>query len=258
MALDRLEFFEFGFAYDHEMHRAIAAFLRYLHDLPVMLQIEIQKHQLEGAYELHPDFFRTQIVGDFSERISIYDAFLQEKKHINKICELIGKPAFFNTSHVEFKRPREFGILLRPTKKEYRDFALLLDKLLSDDININFFKGDIDVHRNLRDEDGNIIKQTKGTIHILREWLAVMFKPEDPEIVVEMIENFRVVRKIRQKPAHKIEDDEFDQKYILEQRELICHAFDAVRALRMILENYPAARSYKVPDYLRNAMVWTI
>lgn len=258
VVLDGLDFFEFGFAYDDEMHRAVAAFIRYLHDLPEAQQIEMQKHELAGEYQLHPDFYRTQIIGDFPERISIYDAFLQEKVEINQICELMGKPKLFLTEYGDLKRPRGFGILIRPTKKEFRDFALLLDQLLSDDLNRKFFKGDLDLNRNLSDEDGTPVTQPKGTIQLLEEWISKKFTPAKPTEMAEMFNNFRAVRKVRQKPAHKVEDNEFDQNYVAEQRQLICQAFDAVRTLRMALENHPAARDHKVPDYLRDAKVWTM
>lgn len=255
--LDGLEFFEFGFAYDDDMNRAVAAFVRYLHDLPQAQQIEMKKHELKGEYKLHPDFFRTQIIGDFPERPSIYDAFLEEKQHINNICELMGKPKLFRTEFEENRRPRGFGILIRPTKKEFRDFALQLDQLLSDDLNRNFFKGDIELNRKLTDEDGNAVTQSKGTIILLEEWLGSKYKSVDPEPMKEMFLDFRAVRQTRQKPAHKVEDNEFDQKYIADQRDLISKAYGAVHTLRMVLENHPAARSYEVPDHIRNARVWT-
>ena len=225
---DGLEFFEFGFAYDEEMHRAIAAFVRYLHDLPEAQQIEMQKHELRGSYKLHPDFFRTQIIGDFPERMSIYDAVLQEKIHINRMCKLIGKPPLFHTEYNDLKRPDGFGILLRPTKKEYRDFVLLLDQLLSDDLNRDFFRGDVELNRNLTDENGNRVTQPKGTIQLLEEWIQAKLRPLDPKPVEEMLSNFRAVRKERQKPAHKVEENEFDQKYVADQRELICKTSDLI------------------------------
>ncbi len=258
VVLDGLEFFEFGFAYDDEMHRALAAFIRYLQDLPEALQIEMQKHELAGPYDLHPDFYRTQIIGDFPERMSIYDAFLQEKIEINRMCELMGKPKLFLTEFGDLKRPRGFGILIRPTKKEFWDFALILDQLLSDDLNRKFFAGDLELNRNLTDEDGSRVTQPKGTIRLLEEWVGAKFKPADPKPIAEMFGNFRAVRNVRQKPAHKVEDNEFDQKYIAKQRGLIRQAFDAVRTLRMVLENHPAARDHEVPDYLREAKVWTM
>ncbi len=255
---DGLEFFEFGFAYDRDMNRAIAAFIRYLHDLPEELQIQMAVHELDGSYRLHPDFFRTQIIGDFPEKISIYDAFLEEKKQINRFCEQMGKPPLFRTEFRELKRPDGFGILLRPTRKEFRDFALLLDQLLSDDLNRDFFKGDVDLVRKLTDEHGNPVPQPKGTIQLLEEWLGKKFRPADPEPMKQMFADFRAVRKVRQKPAHKVEDNHFDQKYVAEQRDLIGSAFGAVRTLRMVLENHPAARKDQVPDYLREAKIWTM
>ncbi|GHF01444.1 hypothetical protein GCM10016455_22990 [Aliiroseovarius zhejiangensis] len=255
---DGLEFFEFGFAYDDDMHRAIAAFIRYLHDLPEALQIEMEKHELHGSYKLHPDFFRTQIVGDFPENMSIYDAFLQEKMQINRFCKQMGKPPLFRSEFDDLRRPNGFGILLRPTKKEFRDFALLLDQLLSDDLNREFFKDDVELNRYLTDEDGNRVTQSKGTIQLLEEWIGIKFRPGDPKPMQEMFANFRAVRKERQKPAHKVEDNEFDQKYIVGQRELIRSAFGAVHTLRMVLENHPNVRKHEVPDYLREAKVWTM
>jgi len=255
---DGLEFFEFGFAYDDNMYRAIAAFIRYLHDLPETLQLELEKHELGGSYKLHPDFFRTQIIGDFPEKMSIYDAFLQEKAQINQFCMQMGKPPMFRSEFGDLKRPNGFGILLRPTKKEFRDFALLLDQLLSDDLSREFFKGDVELNRYLTDEVGKRVTQPKGTIQLLEEWIGAKFRPADPKPTEEMFANFRTVRRVRQKPAHKVEDNDFDQKYVVDQRELISNAFDAVRTLRMVLENHPAARKHEVPDYLREAKVWTM
>ena len=253
---DGLEFFEFGFAYDDNLHRAIAAFIRYLHDLPEALQLEMEKHELGGSYKLHPDFFRTQIIGDFAEKISIYDAFLQEKLQINRFCAQMGKPPLFRSEFDDLKRPHGFGILLRPTKKEFRDFALLLDQLLSDDLNRDFFKGDIELNRYLTDEGGKRVPQPKGTIQLLDEWLGAKFRLADCKPMKEMFANFRAVRKARQKPAHYVEDNEFDQKYVVDQRNLIIKAFGAVHTLRMVLENHPAALKHEVSDYLREAKVW--
>ena len=168
------------------------------------------------------------------------------------------KPPLFRSEFDDLKRPDGFGILLRPTKKEFRDFALLLDQLLSDDLNRDFFDGDVKLNRHLTDEYGNRVTQSKGTIQLLEEWIDAKFRPADPKPMEEMFANFRKVRKVRQRPAHKVEDNEFDQKYVEDQRELISNAFDAVRTLRMVLENHPAARKHDVPEYLREAKVWTM
>lgn len=116
----------------------------------------------------------------------------------------------------------------------------------------------MELNRYLTDEDGKRVTQSKGTIQLLEEWIGAKFRPTDPKPMAEMINHFREVRKVRQKPAHKVEDNEFDQKYVEDQRELISIAFDAVHTLRMVLENHPAARKHEVPDYLREAKVWTM
>ncbi|MCO5792826.1 MAG: AAA family ATPase [Blastomonas sp.] len=254
---DQLDFFEFGFAYNDKLDRAVAAFIRYLHDLPEPLQAEFHRYELDGKFTLHPDFYRTQIVGDWPEKISIYDAFLEEKKHINAICTLIGKPKIFRTEFPDYERPDGFGILLRPTKKEYRDFSLMLDQLLSDDINKKFFENDIPGSKMLTDDEGNKVPQPIGTITLLETWIKKFFRPKDQEPMDKMFSNLRAVRNERMKPAHKIEDNEFDQQYVKKQRELISKAYGAVHTLRMVLENHPKASAYEVPDYIKKADVWT-
>lgn len=130
--------------------------------------------------------------------------------------------------------------------------------MLSEDLNRAFSKGDIEVNRSLTDEDGKKVVQSKGTIALLEEWIEAKFKPTELGPMKEMFANFRAVRKVRQKPAHKFEDNEFDQKYVADQRDLISKAYDAVHTLRMALENHPAARDYEVPDHIRRALVWTM
>lgn len=254
---DELDFFEFGFAYNENLDRSVAAFIRYLHDLPAAQQIELSKFELDGEYQLHPDFYRTQIIGDWPERMSIYDAFLEEKKHINAMSKLIGKPPLFRTESNEGDRPHGFGILLRPTLKEYRAFCLLLDQLLSDDMDKKFFEPDIPTKRQLTDEHGNVETQSIGTITLLERWMAKFFKPAEDGPMEKMFKDFRAVRKERQKPAHLVEDNVFDQEFVRLQRELIGSAYGAVHTLRMVLENHPRARGYEVPDYIRVAKVWS-
>ena len=254
---DNLEFFEFGFAYNSKNYRAVVAFLRYLYRLPRAIQIEVKQHELKGDYEPHKSFYDTQIGGNWSSGISICSAFLTEKVEVNKICKAIGKPPFFKMNHgADGKRPDGFYILIRPTKKEFRDFALLLDQLLNDDISYDFFKGDIDIHNHLTDAKGNPVKKSKGTIQLLEEWMSPIFNHENPEYIQAFFKFFRDVRKARNEPAHNVENNEFDQKYIVYQRELLSKAYNAVSGLRGALQKHPEATNYKPPKHLDNLTVW--
>jgi hypothetical protein len=49
----------------------------------------------------------------------------------------------FRETFDEEKRPLEFATMLRPTRRQYLEFAQVLDKMLSDNVNRDFFKGDI-------------------------------------------------------------------------------------------------------------------
>lgn len=252
---DRLEFFEFGFAFNANKERAIAAFLRYLHALPSEQQEELARFELPDEFHLHRDYYRTSIIGDFPEGMSVFDAFLLEKKYINEICEKIGKPKLFKSDKGE-RRPENFGFLMRPTKREFREFCLLLDQLLSDDLNKNFFKGDIPTSKTLFDEDGSEVKQSIGTIQLLQNWITKKFKPKNPKAVDAIFRDIRKIRAARMKPAHVVEDNEFSHEFVTQQRDLMVIAYEATKGLRYVLQNHPLAAEYAPPSYLEGAEVW--
>ena len=258
---DKLEFVEFGFAYDESLNRGIAIFLRYLHDKSLDEQRLLAQHQVSGNFDLHPDYHRSNILGDFPDRISIYDAFLEERLHINEMSGLIGRKPFYRTQTKAYDRPMGFGILIRPTTKEYHDFALLVDKLLNDDIDKEFFKDDVPKNEQVTKSDGSAMAIPIGTITMLQNWLAKKFRTADPNDVPDMLMKMRSIRKERQSPARKLEDNSFDQLLLKRQREIIVSAFSVVRTFRMILENHPKVRNYavsRVPEWLRDVKVWEI
>jgi hypothetical protein len=75
-----------------------------------------------------------------------------------------------------------------------------------------------------------------------------------------MLASFRKVRKLRQKPAHSVREDEFDQKYFHEQRSLIMDAYAAVRTLRLVLANRPSVRANppEINKFLFEGKIWTV
>ena len=71
-----------------------------------------------------------------------------------------------------------------------------------------------------------------------------------PRPADEIIESLQEVRRLRQRPAHAIREDEFDPTYHQKQDELIERVYTAVRSLRLVLALHPATRDYKVPSLL--------
>ncbi len=249
----------FGFCYDEEFNRAVAVYIYYLSLLSPEHQSIWKAKELSGKYKLHPDYFRNSILGKFAEKESVFTAFIEELKVINDMCELMDRPHIFKN---DFKndKPSEFGFLVRPTLKAYNDFVLLLDKMLSDNINKDFFQNEIDDKIETERDDGKIVIHNKGTLTMLQEWIAIKFRTKnDVQPLNDMFTIFKKVRKLRQKPAHKISEDEFDQKFFHQQRKLILDTYEGIRLLRLIFANHPNIEksNFKVPQWLFDGKVWS-
>ncbi len=257
---DRIFMQTFGFSYDEDFNRAVAVFLRYLSDLSPEHQLIWQAKELKGDYKLHPGYYRNAIIGDWDERVPVCSAFLKELYIINLMAAAMGRPHLFRQDFGEYgeNKPRQFGFLVRPTLEEFNNFVLLLDKMLSDNINKEFFQNEVPYETEILREDRRFEVQSKGTLQILDDWIREYFSFDDWEFWKEGIRTLRQIRSMRQKPAHAIDENIFDQTYFREQRRLIIDAFKAVRNLRLILENHPAVKSANidVPVWLREGRIW--
>ena len=248
----------FGFSYDEQMNRAVAAFLIYLSRLSPEHQQIWNSKRLPGDFKLHPDYYRTSILGAWGSGISIFNAFTKELKIVNLMCGAIGRPALFRDTF-ENNRPRNFSFLVRPTQEEFNDFVMTLDKMMSDNINKKFFKDEVATETEEERDDGKIAVRQKGTIAILADWLAVRGYPNDPKPLDDMIAAFKQVRKLRQKPAHSVRADVFDQTFFHKQRELVVSAYAAIRTLRLIFAKHPAVKGadIKIPHVILKGNIWT-
>lgn len=252
----------YGFAYNEDFDRAVAVFLRYLADLTPEHQQIWKAKELPANFKLHPDYYRNTIIGDWGERVPICRAFLEELFVINRMCEAMGRPPLFKNDYGVYGegRPKKFHFLIRPTLEEFNSFVLLFDKMISDNINKNFFMNEIDYENEHEREDGKIIVTQKGTLQLLDEWIHKFFIPADWSEWDEAIASLKKVRKLRQQPAHEINEDVFDQKYFKDQRELILNAYIGVRTIRLIFANHWKVKvaNIGIPDWLQEGKIWHI
>ena len=104
-----------------------------------------------------------------------------------------------------------------------------------------------------------IVKQ-KGTIRLLEEWFQKFFRPTDKKPMEEMVSVFRRVRNIRQKPAHSVRENEFNQKYFKEQSELMQESYRAIRMIRLIFANHPKVKATppQIGKHLFEGKIWDI
>jgi hypothetical protein len=247
---------QFGFGYDDDMERCVMVMLCDLSDLSPEHQQQWKLKEIPGSFKAHPNYIDS-VFGRWAEKESIFAAFSEELKTINAMSALMGRPPMFRKDFTGESRPRKFGFLLRPTIAEFNEFALLLDKMISDNIDVNFFQDEVSPEFLERRDDGAQVVRPKGSLRMLDEWLALKVKSNDPGPIAEMIATFKRIRRLRQNPAHSIDEDDFDQKYVKEQRQLMIDAYQAVRMLRLVLSNHPSARAYKVPDWLYRGDIWT-
>ena len=226
----------FGFSYNEDFDRAVAAFLRYLRDLSPEHQQMWKAKEVTGDYVLHPDYYRN-MMGHFGEKLSIFEAFTSELEIINIMCSKMNKPALFKKTFRE-NRPPEFGFLLRPTLKEFNAFVHLLDKMMSENIEKDFFRDDIELESSEERRNGKVVITQKGTIQLLEEWLKRFFLPHDPADLEKVFSPLKEVRILRQQPAHSAQENKFDQSFFKQQRALIIKAYNGIRNIRLILANH--------------------
>lgn len=253
---DQISLQSFGFGYSKEYDRAVAVFLRYLNDLSPEHQKIWNARRLQGDYKLHPDYYRSTILGEWPEKISVFDAFIGELAVINEMAICIkGIPLFRSDFH---DKPRGFGFLVRPTSKEFDDFVHLMDKMLTENLNRVFFAGEVPLEEDTPRPDGKIVVTQIGTIRLLESWFEVSFRAQDPEPLRTTFATLREIRRLRQRPAHSVDDHVFDQRFFKEQRELIMKGCDAVRTIRQCLANHPATEGVEISDALFEGKIWTM
>lgn len=246
---DKISLQTFGLGFNEEGERVIGGFLGYLSRLSPEHQQRWKSHVITEECYLDPDYFRNKIIGEWAgEYVSIYRAFCEELYQINEMCNLIFKPPLFKNDFKE-KRPEEFRILLRPTLKSYEEFVLILDKMLSENINRDFFKGEIDFDEEIIRKDGRIEVRPKGSIRIFEDWLRSQFRTDEESYRV-IFDPIKDIRKQRQNPAHKINENDYNKIYHQKQDEIMLSAYLSVRNIRLALSNHPYVKEYKVPDWL--------
>ncbi|MFA5794960.1 MAG: AAA family ATPase [Candidatus Brocadiia bacterium] len=244
---DKIGLQTFGLGYDENRVRVVIVFLRYLNDLSPEHQQFWSTCIVSRKCKMVDYYYNSSFLAQFPEHISIYSAFLEEQVVINDLASLIGKPPFFKNTYKE-NHLKEFSFFLRPTLKNYNSFVHLLDKLISENINKDFFKGVIQLEERIDRGNGEFEIRQKNTLSLLEEWLStIIVYPNESakqQEILEFISPLKEVRKLRQKPAHLINEDSYDGKYDNLQRELIHKAYGSIRMIRLLFAKHPKAKAY--------------
>lgn len=240
----------FGIAYNQKRERVVAVFLRYLADLTPEHQQVWRTHEVAEACRMNGDYERASIWGQWPKYHSVYAAFLREQVEINRICQLIWGRALFKRTF-EGDRPKGFSPMLRPTKRNFDEFGSIMDKMLSENISKDFFKGDIPLEDKIPTGEGSVERRPLGTLTLLQRWLQKHHRTADgADVSDEVVAPFRKIRELRQAPAHSLREDEYDLSLPKKQDELLGSATMSLTKLRLALMSHPKAKGYKPPDWL--------
>ncbi|RZJ99932.1 MAG: hypothetical protein EOO46_21505 [Flavobacterium sp.] len=241
----------FGLGFDKENNRLAVVFLRYLHNLTPEHQIYWKGKERTDDCKVLEEYYQNAILGNWTFSYSLFSAFLGELKCLNDLSKHIFKINLFHESFEDEKRPSEFTFFFIPTLKNYHDFIHVLDKMISENINKSFFKNKIELFT-LTEENGINIKENKGTLRLLEEWLTSIFNVKGDGSVAGIIKPFKNVRSERQTPAHKVKENVYDKTLIDKQKETISNVYNSMRQLRNIFSLHPKAKDFEIPDWLEN------
>lgn len=245
----------FGLGFDENGNRLAVVYLRYLRNLTTEHQFYWKSKENLGNCKMLEEYNENTIQGNWNFSYSIFSGFIGEQKCINDLTELIFSKPLFRKSFEDENRPKEFTFFFMPTLKNYNDFILLLDKMISENINKDFFEGKVEFFEFKELENGLVERRTKGTLQIFEEWLNSTLNTQGNQAISELFKPLRKIRKERQNPAHRINENQFDRQLIENQKNIMDEIYLVFRNLRNIFYQYPEAKSFEIPEWLENGKV---
>lgn len=242
-ARDKIALQTFGIGYRPDDTRVVGIFLRYLSGLTPEHQWIWHAQEVSEHCRIAGDYMDNAL-GRWSGKAPLYEALLAEQVVINTMAVAMGRTPLFRVTYSR-EKPPEFHTLLRPTRRAYYEFVAVLDKMLSENLEVAFFGGDV----SSIDTRG----RAKGSLQMLADWIGAVYRAHNPSVKPSEIvtKALRRVRQERQEPAHKLTDDVYDIAYFKRQDDLLIEVYLAVQALRLILARHPKTAAVPVPTWLQ-------
>lgn len=240
----------FGLGYREDGVRVVVAYVCYLSDLSSEHQLFWNSKVVTAPCKMVAEYYENTIEGNWVLSQSVFSAIIEEQRLINEMTVLIsGKPLFRN-SFEERKRPKEFTFFTSPTLINYESFISLLDKMLSDNINKDFFQGEVDEFDTVQISEGVVERKIKGTIRLLEEWLKNKYIVEKESDFDAIFKPLKEVRKQRQNPAHRISENYYDEEFFKKQMNISEQVLSSLTLLRIIFGSHRLTSSVAIPDWI--------
>ena len=235
----------FGVGYDDDGDRVVGVYVYHLAKLPPKLQQFWQTYMTGRSCTMSEDYFRTSILGEWAKSVSVYQAIIYEQCEINILFKTMNRPHLFKDTYEDDGRPRGFSFFIKPTQSNFDEFVHTMDKMLSENINVDSFGSEVAREERVPVEDGTYNVERKGSLRILEDWLRFRFPNVDANEIATILSPLREVRELRQRPAHTIRKDKYDKRFYDQQDELAWNLYKALKRLRGILASDPVASGYE-------------
>jgi hypothetical protein len=239
---DKVSLSHVGFAYDLSKYdaadpnspitRRVAVFYGDLASLTPEHQQRWNSYQIpaDGLHP-HPVWWSAQM-GEWPDGIGPFEKLFSELKNINELWQRTWNELLFLHS----RRPTDFGWILRPSQREWDDFILQLDKLLSDNMRHDALTAASAPREN---PSGEYL----GSLNRLAAFMED--KRVSKDAIGNILKPLRDVRSARQKPAHALRANIADKTFVHRQVYVLEDVNCSLAELRRWLSTHPNNSDWK-------------
>ena len=227
----------------------VAVFLRDLNFMPAVAQQKWYSKMISDTSncKVLKNFLDNQLLGSWCFPRTVFRAIIEEIENLYVLTNYIwGRSIFKNYYQRDDDRLRDFEMLLLPTNRKLDDFYQQLEVLTVDNLNRKFFElEDFNLKLSSYDKEGDsFIKNSKGTLLLLKEWLSKV-KPECVHEIHGVLNEVRVTRS--KGGAHNLLKSQYSKDYYKAQFDMADKVFNALNVLRRIIQTHPIAERVTIP-----------
>ena len=252
---DKVSLQSFGLGFDDQGNPHTVVYMRYLANLSPEHQQYWNSYLVDVGVRMTEPYYLSSMKGEFWENHSVRHAIIEEIGLIRVLTDAIWGRSLFRALPDE-NVPIGLTSFLRPTEENFNRFAMALDKLLSESIDVKFFEQKIPLDSETKRSDGKIIVRRKGTLSLLEEWLLQEIVWNDADAFRRVIiRPLREVRRSRQAPAHAFTKDNFSAEYNDKRKRMLWEVYNSLSNIRATFAKHPRACHVQIPDWLDNGSI---
>ena len=247
-----------GPSYGVQFTNLLSANLQQLGALQPVEQQLWDSMALPGPCTIHPEVVRTLIHGQFSERISVFEALIEEMHATNALCNVLKLPSVFVVHEEPQRIIKNFGFLPTPSIESFHKFFLNLQILLLQNVNPAFLKAiEKPTFRSIQARKTRKLERpSKTALEHVNAWLKEAFsRPEEDALI-------RFARLIKQ-TRHELYEQMYyrskkfaDHTLLQLQRRLMWYAYHSIKAIRICFEQHLGYEYPQLHPLVREDKVW--